>query len=37
MRQSSSRRELRIALAISLGLAATCFGAAIFAASFIAH
>jgi hypothetical protein len=33
--KSSTSRELRMALAIAVGLAATCFGAALFAANFI--
>ena len=37
MPKLSTRRELRIALALSAGLAATCLGAAVFAASLIAH
>ena len=36
-RSSASMREFRVALAIGLGLAATCFGAAVLAAGFLAH
>jgi hypothetical protein len=33
----SAMREFKMALALGLGLAAACFGAALFAARFIAH
>lgn len=36
MRKSSRMQELRLALALALGLAAACFGAAVLAASHIA-
>jgi hypothetical protein len=35
MSRSTRRRELKMALAISLGLAAVCYGAAVFAASLL--
>jgi hypothetical protein len=35
MRKPSSSSEFRLALALALGLAATCFGAAIVAANYI--
>ena len=35
MSRSARMRELKMALAISLGLAVVCFGAAVFAASLL--
>lgn len=37
MRRSSRMQEFRVALAIALALAATCFGAAVISAGFIAR
>jgi hypothetical protein len=37
MQKPSPKREFQVALAIALGLATTCFGAAVFAANFIAR